>query len=252
MPLAHSNATTKFLRWLTATPFAAPVSAIETLPAMPLTLGDQVLIYLALDIASGTPAQGALARQPFVRDAPLAWLGFAHLFDLAPAETMFMDLVQGGGAVVVEALGAEIARRWQAVEISKRSMTSPDALVRLGLAQDGTLRAFMLACDRRRRRDLAAWILDAIVPLLARDVAPMPPALDPTAPLSVRTAARTGAGSLLRAVVRWHEWDQEHRGVRFIDDDYALAQHLLAKYERMGSAGLDRVAHWLSQLSALA
>ena len=252
VPLEHSVATARFLRWLTATPFAAPPSAIETLPAMRMTLGDQVLIYLALDAAAGTPAQHTLAMQPFVRDAPLAWLGFAHLFDLAPAERMFDGLVHGGGAVVVEALGTEIARRWQAAEVAKRSLTSPNTLVRVGLAQDGTLRAFMAACDRRRRRDLATFVLDAAVPLIARDIAPLPPTLDPTAPLSVRMAARTAAGSLLRGVMRWSEWDQEHRGVRFIDDDYALAQQLLGKFERIGSAGVERVAHWLSLLSALA
>jgi len=250
--LPHSAATARFLRWLTTTPFAAPPSAIETLPAMPLTLGDQVLVYLALDVAAGTPAQHTLAVQPFVRDAPLAWLGFAHLFDLAPAESMFDNLVHGPGAVVVEALAPEIARRWQAAELTKRALTSPTSLVNLGRAQDGTLRAFMAACDRRRRRDLALFVLDAAAPLLARDIAPMPPRLDPAAPLSVRTAARTGAGSLLRGVIRWSEWDQEHRGVRFIDDDYALAQQLLAKFERIGSAGVERTAQWLSELSALA
>jgi hypothetical protein len=122
-PLVHSVATGKLLRWLTTTPFAAPPSAIEVLPAMPLALGDQVLVYLALEIAHDTPAQGVLARQPFVRDAPLAWLGFAHLFDVAPADAMFDKLVAGPGAVVIEALGSEIATRWRAVEIAKRSMT---------------------------------------------------------------------------------------------------------------------------------
>jgi hypothetical protein len=250
-PLVHTIATGKFLRWLTTTPFAAPLSAIEVLPAMPLALGDQVLVYLALEIAHDTPAQAVLAHQPFVRDAPLAWLGFAHLFDVAPADAMFDKLVAGPGAIVIEALGSEIATRWRAVEIAKRSMTSPDALVRLGQAQDGTLRGLMGACDRKKRRDLATFVIEAAVPLIERDIAPMPPALDPTAPLSVRMAARTAAGALLRAVIRWNDWDQEHRGVRFIDDDYARAQQLLAKFERIGSAGVDRVASWLSDLSAL-
>ena len=251
VPLSHSSTSVSFLRWLTATPFAAPPSAIETLPAMPMTLGDQVLIYLALDAAAGTPAQHTLAMQPLVRDAPLAWLGFAHLFELAPAATMFDGLVHGGGAVVVEALASEIARRWQATELTKRALTSPTTLIDLGRAQDGTLQAFMGACDRRHRRDLAVFVLDAAAPLLARDIAPLPPRLDPTAPLSVRTAARAAAGALLRGVMRWSEWDQQHRGVRFIDDDYARAQQLLASFERIGSAGVERAAQWLAELSAL-
>ncbi len=250
-PLVHTTATARFLRWLTATPFAAPLSAIEVLPAMPLALGDQVLVYLALEIASDTPAQATLAKQPFVRDAPLAWLGFAHLFEHAPAEAMFDKLVAGPGAVVIEALSPEIATRWRAVEIAKRKTSSPDVLVRLGHAQDGTLTAVMRACDRKQRRDLAAFVIDAAAPLIARGIAPMPPTLDPTAPLSVRMEARTAAGSLLRAVIRWSEWDQQHRGVRFIDDDYARAQRLLARFERIGSAGVDIANGWLSDLSAL-
>ena len=249
-PFTHTVASGSFLRWLTSTPFAAPPAAIETFAAHKLSLGDQVLIYLALDVTAGTPAQATLARQPGVRDAPLAWLGFAHLFDLAPAPTMFDALVTGDGVVVLETLARELATRWREVDIKKRIATSPDGLVKLGAAQDGTLTAFMAACDRAGRRDLASWIIDAAAPLLERQIAPMPPTLDPTAPLSLRMAARVAAGSLLRAVVRWGEWDQQHRGVRFIDDDYARAQRLLERFERIGSGGTDLAQTWLSQLSA--
>lgn len=251
VPLQHTVASTKFLRWLTATPFGAPPSAIEPLPAMPLAIGDQVLVYLALEIADRTPAQVTLARQPFVRDAALAWLGFAHLFEVAPAATMFDAFVRGPGAVVLEALAPEIAVRWRKAELRKRSEASPDALIRTGLAQDGTLQAFMRACDRAHRRDLAQFVIEAAAPLIARDIAPLPPSLDPTAPLSVRMAARTAAGSLLRGVKLWSEWDEQHRSVRFIDDDYDRAQQLLARFEKIGSAGMDRAAVWLSQLSQI-
>jgi hypothetical protein len=252
LPLVHTNATTKLIRWLAASPFAAPPSTIETLPAMPLSLADQVIVYLALDIAAGTPAQVTLARQPFVRGAALAWFGFAHLFDVAPPERLFDELVTGGGAVIVEALSAETARRWFAVELGKRSTTSTDALIRLGAAQDGTLKAYMAACDRKRRRDLATFILDAALPLFQRRLAPTAPPLDPTQPLSTRMSARNAIGALLRAVVAWSAWDQEHRGVRFIDDGYDQAQFLLHRFERVGAPGVELATQWLSELAALA
>jgi hypothetical protein len=56
---------------------------------------------------------------------------------------------------------------------------------------------------------------------------------------------------VLRAVVRWGEWDQMHRGVRFLDDEYAATQLLLARFEAIQSAGAARAAAWLSDLASL-
>jgi len=249
--LHHTPASASLIRWLTATPFAAPPSAIDKLDALPGAIGDHVLLYLALDAAAGTPAQATMARQPAFRASPLVWLGFAHLFDGAPPAA-FDALATGEAAAVVDALGPELAKRWAQVEIAKRSVTAPDKLIALGAAQDATLTAFMAACDRVRRRDLAAWVIDAAAPLLARDIAPMPSVLDVNAPLSARTAARSAAGSLLRGVQAWARWDSQHRGVRFIDDDYDRAQRLLARFETIGQVGVDKAAGWLSQLAALA
>jgi hypothetical protein len=153
---------------------------------------------------------------------------------------------------VVEALSSELARRWCALEGVKRSITQPAQLIQLGAEQDAVIEAFMHACDRGDRRDLAGFILDAAAPLLERGVPPIPMSLDPTAPLSLRMAARNSAGSLLRGVATWARWDQQHRGVRFIDDNYAAAQHLLGRFERIGRAGADRAAQWLGELAALA
>jgi hypothetical protein len=260
--LGFSLATLRLLRWLIATPLVAPPARrgrpeagwgpIDPLEEMPLTVGDQAMIYLALDAASGTAAQGLLAAQPLVRAAPLAWLGFADRLGALPsAPPAFDALCEGAGAIVVESLTRELAQRWRAVELSKRAITAPEALIALGAAQDATLHGFLAACDRRGRRDLAGFVIDAAAPLLARDIAPLPAELDPTAPLSRRMAARVAAGALLRAVATWAAWDGSHRGVRFIDDDYAVAQLLLARFEPIGAAGAARAAAWLAALAAL-
>lgn len=259
--LAFSATTLRLLRWLLATPLAlptanAPVRSVlqvsdERSPgAMTMTIGDQVMVYLALDAAAGTPAQAAIAAQPLVRAVPLARLGFAELFGTAPLPALD-GLCEGTGALVVEALAGELARRWRTVELAKRAIAAPDALIAIGAAQDAVLGGFMAACDQLRRRDLAGFVIHAAAPLLARGIAPVPERLHTTATLSSRAAARVAAGALLRGVVRWAAWDQAHRGVRFLDDDYAATQLLLARFEAIQAAGAARAAAWLADLASL-
>ncbi|HEU0030193.1 MAG TPA: hypothetical protein VFQ53_06165 [Kofleriaceae bacterium] len=251
VPLEFSAMTLQLLRWLVATPFSAPASTLKPLPAGKLTVGDQVMVYFALDAARATPALRVIATQPFVQAAPLAWLGFAP-YMIGGKVPAFDSLVHGAGAIVIEALSDELARRWQAEEVAKRSITDPSELIALGTAQDAVLGGFLDACDRAKRRDLAAFLLDAASPLLDRNVVPAPTALDPSAPLSTRAQARTSAGALLRAIVRWNDWDQQHRGVRYFDDDYQSAQLLLGRFERIGAPGVAKAQGWLADLAALA
>ncbi len=248
--LTFSVATLKLLRWLLATPLSMPRSTLQPLEAEALTIGDQVMVYLALDVTAGLPAHAAIAAQPFVRGAALAWLGFPG--QLAGAPPPFATLCTGAGAIVVEALTSELARRWRTVELAKRAVTAPAELIALGAAQDATLTGFLAACDRHQRRDLASFVIDAAAPLIASGIAPAPGLLDPTASLARRAEARVAAGALLRAVLIWAGWDQAHRGVRFIDDDYAAAQVLLARFESIQASGAARAAAWLSDLASLA
>nr|MBA3393633.1 hypothetical protein [Deltaproteobacteria bacterium] len=185
--------------------------------------------------------------------APLAWLGFATTLAGRNATVPAFDsLVSGAGAIVLEALASELARRWYGAELAKRAASDPAELIELGAAQDAVLGGFMTACDAKGRRDLATFVIDAVVPLLAKNLSPAPATLDPKAALSTRAQARLAAGALLRGVMRWYDWDQQHRGVRFIDDNYAAAQLLLERYEPVGAAGSGRVTGWLADLASLA
>ncbi len=249
--LRFSAQSLQFLRWLVTTPFSAPASTLKGLPAARLELGDQLLVYFALDASRATPALRVIASQPFVQSAPLAWLGFSSYMTGGKVPA-FDSLTTGAGPILVEALSEEIARRWQAGEVAKRSMTDPTELLAIGNTQESVLNGFLDACDSRERRDLASFVLDAVHPLIERNIIPAPGQLDPTAPLSVRTGARTSAGALLRALLRWSEWDQQHRGIRFIDDNYQSVQVLLGRFEKIGSAGVARVQGWLYDLSSLA
>jgi hypothetical protein len=252
-PLDYSPFTIAFLRWLVEMPLAT-AGVVDKLAAKPATIGDQVVGYLALEVALETPAQLTIARASRVALAPLAWLGFAHVLPGEPPDDPkpWDALVTGTGAVVVEALQQDLAKRWRTIELGKRAVSDPDELVKLGRGQDATLTAFMAACTRAGRRDLAGFILDAMVPLLGRDVAPFPNDLDRTKPLGLRMAARVAAGALLRGLATWCDWDREHRGVRFLDDDYEASQLLLTRFEKAGKYGADiLVATWLAQLASL-
>jgi hypothetical protein len=65
-------------------------------------------------------------------------------------------------------------------------------------------------------------------------------------------AARNAAGSLLRGLAQWVEWDRSHRGVRFLDDDYQASQLLLSRFEKALHHGADVLsAAWLAELASL-
>lgn len=233
------------------------------------TVGDQIIGYLALEATAGTPMQARIAAHWPVRHMALTWLAFPEAMsaEVPPelaAQTSGNDadaqaavlagmagLTTGAGAVVVEALAGDLARRWRAIELMKRQITDPRALVALGSAQDTMLGAFMAACDQANRRELAAFVIDAVEPLLTRGLSPAPIALDVSTTLAIRAQARLAAGALLRSVVRWAAWDESHRGVRFMDDEYAASQLLLARFEPIGAAGTAQAATWLSDLAAL-
>jgi hypothetical protein len=256
--LSFSAATLQLLRWMLAAPLIAPAlrrrvstPPFRVLEPSPLTVGDQVMVYLALDAVAGTPAQAALAAQPLIRATPLAWLGFADRLGGEPL-VAFDGLCAGAGAIVVEALSDELARRWRAVEESKAAIEAPKALIALGAVQDGVLQSFLAACDRHRRRDLAGFVIDAAAPLLRRGLAPWPVKLDPSTTLAHRAAARVAAGALLRAVAIWAAWDRSHRGIRFLEDDYPASQLLLGRFEAIGAHGGARAEAWLAELAALA
>jgi hypothetical protein len=216
-----------------------------------LTLGDQVILYLTMCMLDEQqPLQKRLAKQPVMENAGLVWLGFSHLFDYLPPDNLFGDLVNNNPAVL-DALTRDIAKRWTKIEISKRSCKSPEDLLNLGNAQDAVIKQLMDTCDQHKRRDLALFIVDAAVPVLTRNLPPFPPPFNSDYSLQIRNSARIAAGSLLRGVVRWNDWDQQHRNESYFDDNYRVAQLLLARFENISNHGMDKAMGWLTDLAAI-
>jgi hypothetical protein len=232
-------------------------------PPEGLRLGDELVLYLALDLLAAGGIATRLAEQPAASASALAQLGFAELFaevgapSLPRASDAWRRICVGEGAILLEALEPDLARRWLEMERGKPGLCEPQAMIRLGTAQEAVLDGFLDAAEAVGRRDLAFFLLDAGRTLLSSG--PEPSAwvsrLRGTSSLAERQAARHAAGALLRALSRWQGWNEAHRGVRFIHEGYEGAQMMLRRFERFGSRCAENargVLRGLESLDALA
>jgi hypothetical protein len=223
-------------RWLLHEPLGQSKRA--PLAGATPTIADELLLYLACDLLAHGALLPVLAEQPAVRASPLCWLGFVDQLHEAtpPSAAQMAAWLDGGGALLLEALGPDLSRRVLAMERLHEHVVVPDSLIAVGRAQDALYGALLDALDQRRRRDLARFVLDAAAPILrGRDpqviAARSCSSLDPKARLSLRTEARHAAGALFRAVARIGRFHEEHRLIRHFDDGYDVAQHLLREWE---------------------
>jgi FtsH ternary system domain X6 len=272
--LKFSPITIEILRWLSSAPLGQPGSSSP--PAAwrwamaDATLADELMLYLAADLLD--QAEAGAADFALVARSPLSWLGFAGRLVRAghsPPPMVFERWVQGDGAVIFEALGPELGRRWVTMEHSKRAIVAIAEMTALGAAQGAALEALFTAVGRAGRRDLVSFVVDAGAALLdpgaaAGDVRPpsgwypsiriasaLVKNLAPTGPMRDRAAAWRAAGALLRALGQVKRWDAEHRTRRFFDDDYESAQRLLARWEALGTSGFSHAERILKELESL-
>ena len=271
--LVFSGYTMKFIRYVVESSIHDNNDVLPLPGRGELTLGDQLVMYLTMRAASSNPVRDRLASKTPMSRSSLVWLGFSDILsksDLgqkpdskttkkakqleekcSPDNMDFSKLTTGNGAVVVQALAASIANRLVLVETAKSAVKDPNQLVILGKAQDAVIGGFMSACDKANRRDLATFIIMAGRQVIAKKLAPIPVVFDTGESLSVRGAARVAAAALLRGIQKWNQWDEQHRAVRFMDDNYRSAQFYLKKFEKIGSGGMDVVNGWTTELSKL-
>lgn len=211
-------------------------------------LGDELLHYLAAEQileVGGRPRQEAFLR------SPLCQLGFADQLasDAELPRLDFAPYVRGDGALILEALQSELARRWLAMEEGKGNIVELDAMVAVGRAQtqvlDGLFAAIEASGDPKRdgagaRRELAGFLAEAAVSLLARGRERLCPAprwwtqsLDLRAPLAARQQAFTAAAAFLHGVARLGEWVAEAGVVAHFEADYEAAQLLLSSWHAL-------------------
>jgi hypothetical protein len=259
--LRFSRRSVELLRWLTAAPLSAGRECRALEVAGEPTVGDELLLYLVCDLAERCSCAAGVAGSPAFRRATLPWLGFTDVLarqapppDDAVSLRAFARWTSGDGALVLEALQEDLARRWLAMERRKREISGVATMINLGAAQEAVLAHLCAAADAQGRRDLLGFLHAAA----ARLVGHRPPAAEWIAGLAAqgtlqqRTTAYRAAGATLRSLDRLHTWVVEAQGVRFFEDEYGAAQLLLRQWEPLGLAGHDHARQVLAQLESLA
>jgi hypothetical protein len=240
------------LQWLTAQPLGHP-DCLPLEAEEPLTLADELFLYLCCHLVAGTHCGPSLGAQPLFRRSALCRLGFPELLGAPPPgfnASAFTPLLADKG-LVLEALQADLARRWLRLEESKRLISEPSDMVALGSVQEAVLSAFLEALEAAQRRDLAGFLLEAGKALVDRPATQWVEGLSPRASLRARAEAAQAAGVWLRMLARLARWDAEHRAVRFFDDDYDAAQLLLSQWNAFGEAGFRLAAERERALASL-
>jgi hypothetical protein len=243
LPALHfTRASFKLLTWLRAEDVGDPKSSLEF--KSPTSIADELLLYFAAEHI--IKADGNLLQPAFLH-SPLCQLAFCNYLtrtDELPTLD-FRVLTSGDGAVVLEALQSELARRQLEIEQAKHNCVMLETMVRIGAAQtrvfDGLLRAVDLVDPRRR--DLAGFVAEAARNLLAKGPERTCPdfrwwveSLDMRAPLAARQAAFSSAAAFLRTIGQLGRWLDEAGLVAHFEEDYESAQLLLRSWEYLRAA----------------
>lgn len=271
--LRFSSVTVELLRWLAASPLAMDAECQPLKVKGRPQLGDELVLYLAFDLADRCCCCAPLARTPLFRSSALVWLGFfeplarhaplwigelserpagsAAAASRAELERAFGQLVRER-AVLLEALQADLARRWIAAERRKGELAQPAQMIALGESQRALVKALCAVLDRHARRDLAGFLLEAGGALLRhRPEASRWVAGLATGALAERQRAVRAAGALLESLGQLGRWAEEAQGVRFFDDDYEASQLLLKQWERIGAQGMAHAQELVQRMQAL-
>ncbi|MGL4549983.1 MAG: hypothetical protein ACRC33_02250 [Gemmataceae bacterium] len=239
--LTFSRASLDFLVWITS---ARPgdKSPVWAPDHDKLTHGDLLLLFFAhegLRDTSETLGAPLLRKKAPYMEHALCWLAYPEDFTQVPADAgpRFGPWMNGVGSCIVEALQPDLAARWVHVEGGKERMEKPDVMRALGTAQDRVLAAFLSACEKANRRDLARFLLKAAQQLLGRNAhaGMWTGSLQMTGQrLADRAATYQAATALLRHLDRMAAWAKWARSQGRLDDDYAAAQLYLADWEEYG------------------
>lgn len=153
----------------------------EPLAAERITLGDQLVLYLACDLAEraglleSSWLGAVLTRLPAMGRTPLFWLAFPELLVARDGSDPVGDvspLFEGDGATLFEALQVDLARRVVALERKKRRWVDPEPLVAIARLQHAVFETLMQHASAARRRDLLMFVPLAAERSCARDHGP--------------------------------------------------------------------------------
>ncbi len=254
-PIRFSAFAMLLVRWLTEAPIARTDCPI--LEAIPETPGDELLMYLAVDLCRKMDCGDTLAKQAAFRRSGLVWLGYpdvlAHHGVGVPEPRMFERLLEPDAVVLLEALTPDLTERWTQIEMKKRGVVSAQEMIRLGGTQAAVAHGFLSALDKYHRRDLAQCLLRAAARVLEKSetAADWVGRLEAKGRIADRARARSAAAAFLKSLELPARWAEEARAVRFFDDEYDSVQLYLALYDELSDRSIVRARAIVRALEAL-
>ncbi len=245
--LTFSKFTFELCRWLVSQPLGGG-EKFELLRTEPKTNGDELVAYLACALVEEQAVERVVAAQPGVRASALAWLGFTRMLGTTDGAVCAASKLEAlpKDDVLIEGLELDLARRAGRFERDVQVVREPQRLLALGRTRETILDAFVGACLSADRLDLATFLVESA----AAASLPKKFGLDRAASLRDRLEAQRAAGAQLRVLGRLAREHEKARMTSFIDEGYATAQLLLARWEHVGKDGFDRAAAALSQLES--
>jgi hypothetical protein len=240
--LTFSRHSLRFLKWITA---ARPTDDKPRWQPVEneLTIGDWLLLYFAYQALRNTDAGWSLRlRLPFARHALLR-LAYPHDFaDVSNRQPVdFVPWTTGLGACILEVLQTDLAVSWLQVERGKAQISDWQTMQALGRCQEEVLTAFLQEVEAAQRRDLARFLLQVAAGLL-HDGASRASWIGESSHAGPRVTDRMetyrAAGAFLRQLDRLREWEEEARGVGYLDEGYVASQLWKADWERGRGAEL--------------
>jgi hypothetical protein len=234
--LRFSRYALTFLIWLTASR-PGPGKASWRVPIRKLTESDALLLFLAYETLRGSEAGPGLRASAAVQENALCRLAYPQDFVQAPAldAANYLPWTTGLGGCILEVLQQLLARDWVGLEMAKSKISDWETMQALGRAQERALSPFLDALEQSSRYDLAHFALDALTRLLPSAAATRfwIGGLTQAGPrLADRQATYQAALALVRQTERFKRWEQQARGVGYVDDGYAAAQLWKQEWER--------------------
>lgn len=231
------------LSWCLAEPLALPSRA--PCPARPATEpGDIALVYLVARLLAADGLTSVLEERVFAAN-PLVQLAFADRLAFARDRRAEGEpRRQGGGLLAADPLTAfldanallvEAFAGWLAHDIvaSDRPAATVSDAIAISTRRRATYDAWITACERAGRLDLAVPLVDASVAAMGK---PSHPALDEGASLRDRAEAARGGNVLCEVVCRLSRHVDALGALDFFDDGYAEATALRRRWARLESA----------------
>lgn len=230
------------LGWCLAEPLALPSRA--PCPARPATeAGDLALVYLLARLLAAEGLGAVLEERVFAAN-PLVQLAFADRLAFARERRAEGAPRRPDGQVAGDALAAFLRRHALLVEAfagwlgndivaSDRPAGSvPDAIA-ISARRRATYDAWITACERAGRLDLALPLVDAAVVAMGR---PSHPVLDEGVSLRDRAEAARGGNVLCDVVLRLARHVDALGALEFFDDGYAEAVALRRRWAKLEAA----------------